>query len=319
MSGVETTFEQGDVGHGGISIVLSGQVISCGQGEFSPRHGEVAFFAQGTLIPSVSMAPLTGQAISTAQGTVTAEITGGGGVTVHLSGVEAAFFQDSVVIGPTQLTGSATTSESGSVTPSWVAALTGSAITSQSGTITANQEAEDTYIASASGAASPSLDLPLTGQEITGAQGTFSVSAQDKTAAISGAGDVIRILSEQGTATPNITMVLVGQVATLAQENVGAPGGAALTGASVTVQQGFLGRAFPISGQEITSAQGTIVGLPGIVALVGQSMTAETGTLRVTGTNWTEESEPTTTWTLTSNPDSSWTRKGSSSTTWNRK
>jgi hypothetical protein len=315
--GVLAVSGQGSVTHGGSAVPLSGQAITVGQGDFAESvHGGQVFVAQqGSLSPGITMASLTGQAITSAHGTVTPSITGGGNVTVHIDGVEATFVQGVAVIGPTLIAGSGATTAAGSVTTSREAALTGSAISSQSGTVTANQGAEDTYIASAAG--SPALDISkaLTGTAITGAQGSVSASASDQTAALS---SLFMGFFPQSLAGISQSVQLSGTAATFAQSNVGAPGGAALTGSSITVEQGFLGREIGISGQEITSSQGSIIGLPGIVALVGQAITVEQGGLVSSGTDWDRPPEPSTNWTPTSNPSSAWVRKGGVSTSWNR-
>jgi hypothetical protein len=316
MSGVASTSEIGSVTPSR-SIALSGQVITCGQGILDDQRGQAFVAEQGSLSPGLVMSALTGQAITSAQGSMSVSITGGGDVTVHIDGVEAVFAQDTVVIGPTLLIGSSSTSAVGSVTPSRELALTGSAITSQAGSVAANQDAEDTYITSASGSPTLGTSKALTGSAITSGQGSITVSAQDKTEPISG--HLIRILSQSGTATYSLSLPLSGQLITSAQQTVGAPGFAALTGSSLTVEQGFLGRALAISGQEITSAQGTIVGLPGFVALVGESVSVQQGTMTPTGTQWTPEDQPTTAWTPKASPNSSWTRKDGPSTSWNRK
>jgi hypothetical protein len=263
------------------------------------------------------MSALTGQAITVGHGTVTYTPTSGGNVTVHISGVEATFLQGIVVIGPTLIAGSGATSAAGTVTPSGTVALTGSAITSSAGTVIPDLGVEDTYISSAQGSPAAVVSLPLTGSEVTTAQGTVTASAQDQTAALNAV--LVEVLVLHGTATPVLSLPLSGNSATFAQENMGAPGYAELTGSSITVEQGFLGREMAITGQEITSAQGSIVGLPGIVALVGQSVTVEQGGMVSTGTNWTDEPDPTTTWTPKASPNSAWTRKGGPSTGWNRK
>jgi hypothetical protein len=315
--GIQATSAQGSVSSVGATIAVQGQSITVGQGTFEDQRGQAFFAEQGSLSPGIVMSALVGQAITSAQGTVAVSITGGGGVTVHIDGVEAVFSQDTVVIGPTLLTGSSSTSAAGSVTPSSTLALTGSAITSGAGSVAANQEAEDTYITSASGSPTWGISKALTGSAITSGQGSVTASALDKTVPISG--ELIRILSQSGTATPSRSIPLSGQAITSALQTMGAPGFAALTGSSITVEQGFLGRALAISGQEITSAQGTIVGLPGLVALVGEGVSVQQGTMTPSGTQWIPEGQPTTTWTPPASPNSSWTRKDGPSTSWNRK
>lgn len=312
MSGVASTSGIGDVTPSR-SIALTGQVITASQESLEDQHGQVFFAEQGSVGLNLVMSPLTGQSITIGQGTISVATTGGDNVTVHISGVEASFFQDSVLIGPTLLTGSETTSAHGSVTYSSTVPLTGSESVLSTGVASTGQEAEDTFITSSAGTASPNLSQALTGSAITGEQGSVSTDAKEEP--LFGG----EFSAADGTPLAVVSVSITGNSASLSQGAFGAPGGAALTGSSVTVEQGFLGRSYSLTGSEITSETGTIVGLPGIVALVGQYVSVEQGTLRSTGTNWSEEPDPTTTWTTKNQPSSSWTRKSGPGTTWNRK
>jgi hypothetical protein len=192
-------------------------------------------------------------------------------------------------------------------------ALAGSSSSSAAGIISPSQDSDDTFIASASGTAAPVFSKALTGSAITAAQGTITTG--DKQEPLSSQFS----LGQIGTATPVISKALTGQSITSAVGNVGAPGFATLTGISTTVEQGFLGRAIAISGQEITSAQGTITAEKGQVALVGESMTVGQGTLTPSGTQWDPKADPTTAWTRAPDNAAVWTRKPGVTTTWNRK
>jgi hypothetical protein len=313
MSGVASTSGIGDVTPSR-SIALTGQVITCEQGYFDDQRGQAFFAEQGSLSPGITMAALTGQAITVGQGSVTPEQTTGD-ITVHISGVEADFEQGAFIACQV-LTGSSSTSAAGTVVPSNEKSLTGSAITSSAGTVVPNLAAEDTYIASAATSPTCGTSLPLTGSAVTVAQGSVSASAADKTASLVA---FLSIHSGHGTLPGVISVALSGHASTFAQSNVGAPGFADLTGSSVSVGQGFLGKALAISGQEITSSQGDVEGVPGLVALVGESTTVEQGTLSSSGTDWDRPPEPSTTWVPTSNPNSAWVRKDGPSTSWNRK
>jgi hypothetical protein len=311
MSGVASTSAQGTATPGA-SVALSGQVITCGQGQFENQHGQVVFSGQGSVSVVYSF-PLAGQQIDSASGSVS--IGTGDNVTVHISGQEANFAQESVVpVGV--LTGSESSSSAGTATPSTVLPLTGAAFSTGQGNVSASQGADDTYIASASGTAAGVHSIPLSGSAITSSQGT--VTANDKQAPLD-SGVLTRIVLSAGAAKPDRAILLTGSSITSAQYSIGAPGFAALTGASSTLEQGSFGMVQPLTGQEITSAQGTILGLPGLVALVGESATVQQGSMEPSGTQWIPEGQPTTTWTPPASPNSSWTRKDGPSTSWNRK
>jgi hypothetical protein len=315
--GIQATSAQGSVSSVGTTIAVQGQSITVGQGELEDQHGQAFFAEQGSLSPVITPNPALGSnLITSAQGTVTPVQTTGD-VTVHIGGSQQIDSAIGSVVPSAFPTSQVSTSSAGLVGVSSEKSLTGSAITSSIGTLTAALQDEDTYIISASGSPTWGLSRALTGSAITSGQGSMTASAQDKTVGISG--DLIRIIPQSGTATPSWSIPLSGQAITSAQQNVGAPGYAGLTGSSITVEQGFLGRAIAISGQEITLAQGTIIGVPGLVALVGESVSVQQGTMTPSGTQWIPEGQPTTTWTPPASPNSSWTRKGGPSTSWNRK
>jgi hypothetical protein len=312
MSGVVATFAHGTITQSA-SVALVGQAITSGQGIFEQQHGQVIYSEQGSLAPVLSF-PISGQEITSAHGFVSLG-TSGDDVTVHISGEEAEFSQNSVIQGPTLLVGSGFTSAAGSVTPSRDVPLTGSASTVSAGSVVVNQQADDTYIASASGSYSLSVSLPITGSAITSASGSLSTDHKEAQL-ITG---LVHVSVRDGTIAPVTSKALTGQSITSAQQNLGAPGFAALTGSEATVSPGFLGRAYAITGQEITSATGTIVGLPGIVALVGESISVGQGTITPSGTQWDPKADPTTAWTRAPDNAAVWTRKPGVTTTWNRK
>jgi hypothetical protein len=311
MSGVVATSGHGSVTQSA-SVALTGQVVTAGQGLLDDQRGQAFFAGQGTLSPVLIPTGITSQLITSAQGTVTPSQTTGD-VTVHIGGQQQI---DSFIgsVSPTAaLSGQVITSAAGTTTPSFTRELTGSEIVSSIGTVTAGLSDDDTFIQSASGSVAPDYTRALVGSAITSAQGSFSLG--DKQEPL---GSQIQIIA-QGSLIANRSVALAGQSITGSQYPVGAPGFAELTGQSATVEQGFLGIALAISGQEITSAQGTIVGVPGLVALVGESVSVQQGTMTPSGTQWIPEGQPTTTWTPPASPSSSWTRKGGPSTSWNRK
>lgn len=312
MSGVASTSGLGSLGHGGIVVALVGSAITCAQGQFADRHGQVVVSASGTLAPSIRPPALTGQAVSVGQGSVTVASTGGDDVTVHISGVEAQF-QQSFVIQTQAVTGSASTFAAGTLAPEASKALTGSSSTLGIGSVIAGQDADDTLITSAAGAAAPGMSKALTGSVITVSQGT--VIKDNKEASLSTAS----ITSQQTAPSVNKSLVLTGILCRASQSAVGAPGFAALSGSEVSVLGGNFGKALALSGQAITISQGTILGLPGIVALVGESISVSQGTLMHTGTNWTEKPEPTTSWARKTDLTSLWTRKPNPTSSWRRK
>jgi hypothetical protein len=314
MSGVASTSGIGNVTPSR-TIALSGQVITCGQGDLDDQRGQAFFAEQGSLSPVINPNPALGSnLITSAQGTVTPSQTTGD-ITVHIGGSQQIDSGIGSVVPSALPTSQVSTSAAGLMGVSAEKSLTGSAITSSIGTLTAALQDEDTYITSASGAAAPVISKGLTGQAITGGHGSITASAQDKTFLLNGT----FFIASTGSVTPVPSQTLVGLSASFAQSNMGAPGFAALTGNSITVEQGFFGRAYALSGQEITSAQGTIVGLPGLVALVGEGVSVQQGTMTPSGTQWIPEGQPTTTWTPPASPNSSWTRKDGPSTSWNRK
>jgi hypothetical protein len=316
MSGVVATSAAGSVGHGGVLRELTGQEITSGQGLFDNPHGVVTFSGQGSLSPVNNPTGISGQSITSAQGTLT-PVQVGDDVTVNINAGEMEVVIAAGEVSPkTFPSGQASTSAAGTIVVSRELPLTGSAITSAINNLVSNQDADDTRIISSSGTAAPDCSKALVGSLITGSQGTVTTS--DKESALN-TGPIFRINSNPGTVVPNLSFALTGIALTCAQSNVGAPGFADLSGSSVSVEQGFFGRVYPLSGQEITGAQGTIIGLPGIVDLVGEGVSVQQGTLTPSGTQWDPKADPTTAWTRAPDNAAVWTRKPGVTTTWNRK
>jgi hypothetical protein len=326
--GQSSTSGQGSLGHGGFSVALSGQVITVGQGIFEDQHGQAFYAEQGSLSGGITIPNSTlTQVITSAAGNLTyvAESTGDKSATLG-PGQEAQFLlgASQVVIGPAVLVGEASTSASGSVTPSQDVPLVGESFTAEQESVVPNVIAEDAYIALAQGTSTLSTDVPLVGSSFTGEQESFVTNPEDKEVPIFG----IQIgMLDDAVLVPDSSVAFFEDIEAVesmaivsAQENMGAPGVVELSGSSSTVEQGFFGRDYPITGQEIASAQGTIVGLPGIVALVGQEVLVQPGS--VGGDNqtiWTEADGSTTTWAESSSSSSTWTPKPGSSTTWTPK
>jgi hypothetical protein len=333
MSGGQSSASgQGSLGHGGFSIALSGQVITVQQESLEDQHGQVFFAEQGSLSGGTTIPNSTlTQVITSATGTLTYVAETTGDKSVHLGpGQEASFLlgASQAVIGPAVLSGQSSTSAAGSVTQSAEAPLVGSSFTASAGFVIPNVLAEDTYIVSAQGSATRSSTVPLVGESSTCEQEDFAVSSADKEITLSSVG--MQIEAEiDGVVLPESSVVpFEGMEATeveafaiiSAQENIGAPGVVELSGVSMTTEQGFLGRSYAVTGQEITSSSGTIVGLPGIVALVGSEVSVQQGSIGGDNlTIWTEADGSTTTWTESSSPSSAWTPKPGSSTTWTPK
>jgi hypothetical protein len=193
-----------------------------------------------------------------------------------------------------------------------------------------NVIAEETYIASAQGTQAPSSDVPLVGSSSTVSAGDVDTDDQSRSVALD-ASSLTMVALDDAVVGPESSITIFdiidageGDVQDIfiesAQENMGAPGEAALTGAESIVGQGYFGREHAITGQEITSGSGTILGVPGLVALVGSEISVQQGSVGDGNqTIWTEAEGSTTSWTESSSPSSAWTPKPGSSTTWTPK
>jgi hypothetical protein len=280
--GVQASFDLGSAVVS-LTLALSGAAITAGQGSISPNlDGAVPLVGESvaaniqTIAPNVSKAltgsavtvsigdvtltinPSTtaGQVITPATGTVVAE--GAGGLTVHISGVEASFEQGSVVSSGTGLGGQAITPAAGTATPSTTLAITGEAITASQGTVFSGQDADDTYILSSLGTVVQSISVELEGDEITSAQGSVAVTGDDLQALTGEAAT-----PAAGTVAPVVAVAISGVSASFAQENMGAPGGASLSGAEIVATAGnvFLDgdRSLALTGQSVSVLDGQAV------------------------------------------------------------
>jgi hypothetical protein len=328
----------------GADAALSGQAITTAQGTVTPPESSGQSFASSS--GSVGARFTTGissQVITVGQGTVTASLSGGGALTIGLSGVEAEFLHTAGAIrAATALSGQASTTATGTVVGGIAgdggAQLNGAVATFQSGTLIPNLEADDTYIASGMTSAQIGISKALTGLASTSGHGSVVANATGQTAALFG-----RDLGVvQGTAAPGISSAITGSEAVFSQENMSAPGRVDLLGQSVLVEQGFFGRAYPLTGQEISVAD-DFMEVSGFVPLEGDSSTGELytfvdlalpKTLALTGNvigveqgilgpvpsvEWIKRSDPDSMWTKPANPNSAWVKKDSPSSEWNKK
>lgn len=292
--GQSFTASAGNLGRA-VTIALVGAVISASAGTLTPNTsgdvpltGQAATFSQtaptpdysraltgseitasaGTITLNLRPTDITGQAITTAAGVVTAE---GSSVTVNISGVEATFGQGEVDGGSQFPTGSVIASAQGTCAVDLSFPLTGQEMTSGSGTISPAQEADDTYIQSSQGTAAPASSIALTGVEMTTAAGDVGVTG-DVTLELTGES----VTTEAGTIGIDEAFGLSGVSATFAQQNMGAPGGATLTGVEIVSTAGDVfttnDRTFALTGQEITSAAGTTFASP-LAFVTGQELT----------------------------------------------
>jgi hypothetical protein len=275
LTGAEVTTAQGTTSaNADGNVALVGQSATASAGTASPGWGQAltgsaAPGSAGSVLVIVNPSTSAGQVITPATGTLVA--VGGGDVTVHISGVEFTAVNGSVEVGPSALTGQASTGSAGTAAPSAEVPLTGESMTIAQQSVEAGQEAPDTLIEAESGTAVSNFAVALTGEEATGEQGEFTVTGDDSQA-LSGEEDTCAA----GTATPAVAVPLTGESFTSAQQNMGAPGGASLTGASATVTAGDVfvtnDREFALTGVSMTAQDGLAFSSPLAFAL-GQELT----------------------------------------------
>jgi hypothetical protein len=266
-----------------VSVALAGSQIVGSQGAISPNLdgavplvGTEVVVSAGTVGPDYTRAltgeavavsagsvtyvlnpVFTGQEITTGTGTVVAE--GAGGVTVHISGVEAEFVLGSIISSGSGLTGSDSTSAAGTATPNVDVAVTGQSITSAHGVVSSGIDADDTYILSSSGSVSAlTISVALEGDQVDCSAGTVTATG-DAFGTLTGSAAT----PAAGTAAPNVDVALSGSAITGSLGVFGAPGGASLTGSEVAVTAGnvFLDgdRTFALTGEQMTVGQGNAV------------------------------------------------------------
>jgi hypothetical protein len=331
----------------GADAALSGQVITTEQGNVTPPESSGQSFGSAAGSVGLVFTPtvLSSQLISVGQGTVTASLSGSGALTISLSGVEAAFSHTpGAVKSATALSGQVSTTATGTIVGGVAgdggAQLDGAAATFESGLLTPNLEADDTYIASGITSLQSAISKALSGSAISVSDGIVVASASGITRALQT--ELIPIVSAKGSVTGNLALELAGSSSTLAQESMSAPGRTDLLGQSATVEQGFFGRAYSISGGGISSTtdfmeaagfvplvgesstgeQYTFVdlALPKTLAITGQSVSVDTGILGpVPSVEWIKKSDPDSMWTKPINPNSAWVKKDSPNTGWIKK
>jgi hypothetical protein len=275
LSGQAVTAEQGlTTANTDGNVALLGSEVAIAQQTIAPTlskeaTGEAATSGHGTA--SVDSAPtqINFSTLTTSAGTLVA--VGGGDVTVHITGEEFAATAGVVVYGGQAITGSATTSAAGTAAPDLSVILSGEGATLAVGTITPEQFADDTRIDSASGTAAPDFSVLLTGEAVTCAQESVEVTGDDS-AALSGEAST----ASAGTAPPVVSVQLTGAQFAGEQYNVGAPGGAALTGASATFSAGEVftvnDREFALTGASMTAQDGSMFASP-LAFVAGQELT----------------------------------------------
>jgi hypothetical protein len=332
----------------GADAALSGQAITSAHGSVTPSdsNGQSFLSATGSVGLVFTPTSLVSQLISVGQGTVTASLSGGGALTIGLSGQQAEFFHTlGSLKSATALSGHASTTQTGTVVGAIAgpggSTLTGSVATLGTGTLVPNLEADDTLITSSITSVQYGLAKALTGVAITSSSGSVSASASDQTVALVAEPET-QPISHAGTVAPVNSTALTGLSSTLSQQTMFAPGRVDLLGQSVTVEQGFFGRAYSLSGQELSS-ETDVMDVSGFVPVVGDSSTGQLytfedlalpKTLAITGVSvsvgqgiltpvpsveWIPRGQPDTNWTPTDNPDSAWVKKDPPSTEWNRK
>ncbi len=269
----------------GISIALVGIALAVSVGSISPNNdgfvpltGSSVSTAQETIAPSWSQA-LTGSAGTGSAGTITLDlrptnivgqvltsasgtiIASGDGVTVNISGVEATFFTGDVINGGQQTTSQVVTSTAGTASPVLELPLTGSSVTVEQGLTGPDQAADDVYATFSQGTPVSLFEVALEGAEFTSSVGDVAVTG-DVTETLKGAEST----AAAGSLEYNKQEPLTGSVATFAQEPIGAPGFASLSGIEVTTTAGNVfttnDRDYALTGVSMTISEGSTFASP---------------------------------------------------------
>jgi hypothetical protein len=295
-NGQEATFSQGSISTAEMTLALLGEAITSAAGIATANSagnvellGSAVSMAQQTIAPTLSMAA-TGEAATSDHGSVsvismptqinfstltggtgTLVAVGGGDVTVNITGEEFTAVTGNVDSGGQALTGAATTSAHGTAAPVVTVPLSGEGAALVAGNIAPEQFADDTLIESASGTAAPGFSVALTGEAVTCAQESVEVTGDDSQALTGEAAT-----ASAGTAPPVVSVPLTGQQFSGAQYNVGAPGGATLTGAAATFSAGEVftvnDREFALTGASMTAQDGAMFSSP-LAFVAGQELT----------------------------------------------
>lgn len=172
---------------------------------------------------------------------------------------EAGLVLPAAAAGPVTvaITGQASTSSAGTVTPSASVALTGSTATGATGTMAGGQSLTGASATAAPGTLTPTPQIPLSGISAT---------------------------SDSGALTPSLTVALAGETATGQTGNVGVstPGGATLAGTQAIASDGTLtpSTTVALSGVSASGETGTAIARQDItVALAGEQADTATGTV----------------------------------------
>lgn len=221
--------------------------------------GQVITSARGSVAFGLTIA-LVGLAITTGQGTMTAT----GGNAASLSGQAITSAQGTFSLDITPRSGAA------AFTPS----ITGIQRVLSQGTVYPRGRS---LVATFAGATVPNAQIPLSGQVLTGTQGTITAGPADSPA-LSGQS----VTSASGTVIANYDRALTGLESTSASGTL-APfntpltsTGQLLTGSTGVVDPSGFTVTVHLSGQEVTSAQGTLEARPG---LTGLDITSAIGTV----------------------------------------
>lgn len=242
---------------GDVTAALTGQAVTVSQQSvasatltFTPT-GIALTGSLGAYVLSLRPTDPVGIASTVGQGSVSVV---GNDVTVNISGVEADFAMGSVGTA-SPLVGSAVTCAAGTATPDYTRALTGEASTCAAGTIAPAQDADDTLITGSTGTPAAAFSVALIGSASTTATGTLTVTG-DLTLALTGEEST----AETGDVSPDPFFDVTGLEIVTAQQNIGAPGGATLTGSAITVTAGNVftttDREFALTGQSVSVSAG---------------------------------------------------------------
>jgi len=225
---------------------------------------------------------LTGQSITSGQGTVTVASTG---VTVALTGQAVTSGQGAFTQAVSNaLTGRSITSGRGTLKGTVSKSLTGSAVTSgQGATVPALAPTLTGQVGTTgAGGVTPDAQVAVTGLSETASQGSVTPESGGIAVALSGQ----MVTAAQGDVTPALSQGLAGQSVTITQGAVTAVPEVriALSGQSISVQIGTVQPAFtaPVDGQDANYAQGVLTATAGhdvSVGLTGTGTTAAQGEL----------------------------------------
>lgn len=276
--GQEATFFQGSIAAVALTLALTGAAVTVDQGSVTASldtGGDVTVALTGSAITSAQQSitfttsmGATGQAITSADGTVTLTITPsqvvgqsstighgavsavGNDVTVNISGVEADFSIGTLEQAISAV-GSAINSAAGTLSPSYTRTLVGEQSTIGQGVIVSGQEADDTLMTGSQGTVVSSASVALVGSASTTAAGTLTVTG-DLTLALTGEAST----ADLGDISPDPFFDISGLEIVSAQQNIGAPGGATLSGTAITVSQGNIftttDREFALTGSSVS-------------------------------------------------------------------